>query len=37
MSEIMNVEYEVNKELVDKTTEELQIEVNAPYLSLIHI
>lgn len=31
MSEIMNVEYEVNKELVDKTTEELQIEVNGLY------
>lgn len=31
MNEITNVEYEVQKELVDKTTEELQIEVNGLY------
>ena len=31
MNEITNVEYEVQKELIDKTTEELQIEVNGLY------
>lgn len=31
MNEITNVEYEVQKELTDKTTEELQIEVNGLY------
>lgn len=31
MSEIMNVEYEVQKELADKSTEELQHEVNGLY------
>lgn len=34
MNEITNVEYEVQKELVDKTTEELQIEVNGLYHQL---
>lgn len=31
MNEITNVEYEVQNELIDKTTEELQIEVNGLY------
>ena len=31
MTEITNVEYEVQKELTAKTTEELQIEVNGLY------